>query len=350
MSRINAILLTIVVGLASSPLNAQTAQSLRQASSMAVRIGGAENCIAGGYTEAAQQESIGAELALSLGTAALNIGIPALAGYFKRLAQATSSDTKIGLGRTDLYEIRIKQEQSEVTSNVKCLVIAHGVAGPLLPGQIPSWLMNRERRGQLDPNGLFVRMEDGEPNFRRLRALGFDDFPLSYFEFQVQQHLDGSAFRLAPRVVYFRQTLATRAVQDPKNIEITITLTKPSSTGALQASDQERTSILAQIPLVFKNIKPGSNNSVDQAEFETVWITAISPPVSSMVEKSTDILKRNRRDRALLSPANVFVTYRETDKPDLVFDLLSGLLDSNSDRISREVEGILRSAIQGGSK
>jgi hypothetical protein len=112
-----------------------------------------------------------------------------------------------------------------------------------------------------------------------LQRLGLVDLPNSYFEFKFVRHAAAEAFRLSPTVAYFRASNAVRNTLGPKNVEITLTIVKPSPTGALDVKKvTEDNGLIAQVPIVLKQLIPGRIRSQGTLSFDTVWIAAPKLP------------------------------------------------------------------------
>ena len=191
-----------------------------------------------------------------------------------------------------------------------------------------------------DPDQIFIKVTNGQPDTSRLRNLGLIDLPYSYFEFRFERHPISEAFRLIPTVSYFRLSNAARNQQGPKNIEITVTISKPSPTGALDIQKVAGDSgLVAQIPIVLKIRKSGG------LDFQTVWITSPKIPSEADVKDAKQHFVKG--EVYPFDPANVFVTYRETDQPDLMLSILASIVTDSSSQVSSGLEGALRSLLSG---
>ena len=250
------------------------------------------------------------------------------------------------IGYADLFRVKGgSSNEIKIEANLECVVIVSGLFGDL---------GNRELTASYaqsaDPSSMFVKVANGQvQDDMLLRKLGLIDFPNSYFEFQLVRHDAAEAFQLMPKVAYFRVSNATRNTLSAKNIEVTITIAKPSPTGALdQRRVSDDTGLIAQIPVVLRQLVPGRLKNEGRLNFDTVWIASPKPPSDNEI----NIAKQRVANGAsiTISPANVFVTYRETDEPDLMLSILSSIVTDNSSQVSSGLEETLRSALPKGTK
>jgi hypothetical protein len=154
---------------------------------------------------------------------------------------------------------------------------------------------------------------------------------------------------LIPRIVYFRASNASRNTLGSKNIEITLTITKPSPTGSLDVTKLTGESgLVAQVPIVIKQLLPGRIRKGGPINFDTVWITTPKPPSDSEVLDAKKLVATG--GTVTISPANLFLTYRETDEPDLMLSILASIVSDNSSQISTGLEDALRSGVSKDNK
>jgi hypothetical protein len=254
-------------------------------------------------------------------------GSSALGRYFKTVATSTSSETEIGVARSHLFQINKNSEKTTIDSNIECIVIAHAIPGELRTEALPSWLLDSNRLAEIDPNHLFVRYVGGKPNIDTLKDLEFQDIPLSYFEFAVENDDTQSAMNIVPKAVYFREPVAKLKKTDPKNIEITFTISQPTSTGYIGVL-QSSSALLAQIPATFTALHPSlSFIEEDQQNFRTVWVSPLPKRPGADIEAPViEQMERTGKGVLLINPVNVVVSYRETDEPVLWLEFVSDML------------------------
>jgi hypothetical protein len=330
-------ILSVVMGL----LALGSVENAWAASSIRVIAGSAENCVvSSGHREAAPLA-----LAMALGSSVIRTSVSALGSYLTKAAQSTSSPIMTGIGATDLFRVTGGSGNNiQVTPNLECLVIISGVFGDLGTKGITT-----DYAAAADPDGIFVRISNGQTDVSRLRTLGLIDFPNSYFEFRLDKHNASEAVRLTPTLVYFRASNTTRNTQDAKNIEITITVVKPSSTGSLDPKAiQSDSGLVMQIPVVLKQLVPGRVRKAGIPNLDTVWIAAPKLPSENDLKDARGLVGNG--GYITFSPANVFVTYRETDEPDLMFSILASIVTGNATPIDTALEDTLRSLLTKGSK
>jgi hypothetical protein len=226
---------------------------------------------------------------------------------------------------------------------LECLAIVTGVFGEIHPGGIPAEAQSA------DPDGMFIRINDGKVDDSVLRALGLADLPNSYIKFRFDRHPNAEAFRLAPEINYFRVTNAALDPRDPKNIEVTVTIAKPSPTGALDVKKAtEDNGLVAQLPVAVKQLVPGQVRKNFRVQYDTIWIAAPKKPSDDEVGGVKE--KLSPGESLNVSPANLFVTYREVEEPDLMLEILASIVSDNSSEVDAGVEKALRSTLSKGGK
>jgi hypothetical protein len=298
------------------------AGSVQPLPTFVVRAGGSELCV----MSKGGAETAGADLAVELALPVLRSGFSALGRYFSKVATLTSSETEIAAARTELFEISKSSDETTLDNHLKCIVIAHAIPGALLPNALPPWLRDKDRLAREDPDELFVSNIGGEVNAARLNALGFQDIPLSYFEFTIEKDSTGSAINVVPSYVYFREPTAKLRKFDPKYIEITFTISRPTSTGYL-GIPQNSPALLAQIPAAFTALRPSRSLHVDDQNFQTVWVSALpKPPGPDLQGRVIEQMAKKNKSTLQIFPVNVMVSYRESDDPVLWLEFLSDML------------------------
>jgi hypothetical protein len=285
-----------------------------------------------------EREGIPLALGLALGSAAIRSSLPALGRYLANAANSTSSPILTAISDADLFRIRSHAGRDpELEMNLECIVVTSGVFGELDVRRFPQGYWEN-----FDPDGLFTKRNGGQIDLSTIQKLGLLDLPMSYLEFRIERHPSGEAFRLKPVVSYFRATSATRNTQNAKNIEVTVTITKPSPTGALDANKStENNGLIAQIPIVLRHLNPGRTRRAPVTNFETVWIAEPRLPSEEQTRAATKLVG-SPGALLTLGPANIFVTYREVDEPDLMLHILASIVSENSGQISSALEEALR--------
>jgi hypothetical protein len=246
------------------------------------------------------------------------------------------------IGYTDLFRAGSGSgDNLRIEPNLECLVIASGNFGELGAAGFSA-----DYAKAADPDQIFVKVTNGHADTSRLRDLGLADLPNSYFEFRFDRHPVSEAFRLIPTLAYFRASNTSRNQQGPKTIEITVTISKPSPTGALDVQKVTGDSgLVAQIPIVLNQVIPGRIRKSGGLDFQTVWIT--SPKIPSEADLGGAKQRPEKGIVETFDPANVFVTYKETDQPDLMLSILASIVTDSSSQVSSGLEGALRSLLSG---
>jgi hypothetical protein len=197
---------------------------------------------------------------------------------------------------------------------------------------------------------MFVKRIPGPYNYSLLRTLGLLDLPKSYFELSVERHPSSSVIRLKPLYAYFRESNTTLNSTEPKNIEIFITFMSPTGSGTLDIDkiDVSNTTVM-QIPLLIRGLKPGliRKVAVPPTNVDTLWISEPQPPNDNKVLQASRTVS-SIGGTYLFWPNNVFLTYRETDKPSLILGIISNLIVGVAGNSKNESEP--PSQIGGGKK
>jgi hypothetical protein len=211
------------------------------------------------------------EIVMALGSSIIRNSVSAIGNYLTKAAQSTSSPLLTAIGYTDLFRAGSGSGGNlKIESNLECLVIVSGNFGEL--GAVG---FSVDYAKAADPDQIFVKVTNGQADTSRLRDLNLVDLPTSYFEFRFDRHPVSEAFRLVPTLAYFRVSNAARNQQGPKNIEITVTISKPSPTGALDIQKVTGDSgLVAQVPIVLNQVIPGRIRKLGGLDFQTVWITS----------------------------------------------------------------------------
>jgi hypothetical protein len=310
-------------------------------SSIRVIAGSADNCI----SSRGRPESAASDIAMAVGSAIIRSSLPAIGRYLTSVAQSTSSPIMTAIGYADLFRVERRTTGEIATqSNLECLVIYTGNFGDLSSEGFSVGYAHAS-----DPDGIFVQVSAGQSDVSTLRRLGLVDFPNSYFEFNFVRHRTAEAIRLSPAIAYFRATNATHNTSAAKNIEITVTIAKPSPTGSLDVKKAaEETGLVAQVPIVLKQVIPGRIRRQGILGYDTLWIAAPKAPADNEVSAAKELLEPGQS--LAISPANFFVTYRETDEPYLMLSILASIVSDNSEQMSSGLEDALRSVLAKGAK
>jgi hypothetical protein len=296
--------------------------------------GNAEYCLISGSRSSGQREGIGLALATSVIQSVARSSASALGKYLNEAAQSTSSPLLIAVTDVDLFRIvkRAQDNQPHIESNLECLVIVNGEFGVLPRDNLPPAFS--ARAAALDPDQLFVKRTGEQPDPSILIKLGLLDLPKSYLEFVVQRHRSSSAVRLSPSFVYFRESSAIMNPQNAKNVEVVATFVLPSATGSLDVGGVANSeSTVMQLPVVINRLTPGliRRVAVPASNVDNVWVREPGQPDESQMQGA-------KRESASIGgittfwPNNVFVTYREADKPSLILHMLSTFLVNTSDK------------------
>jgi hypothetical protein len=139
--------------------------------------------------------------------------------------------------------------------------------------------------------------------------------------------------------------------QRSKNIEMTVTIVKPSSTGAL---DIKRATgdggLLAQLPIVIKQLTPGRiKKGAPIVNSDTVWIASPRPPTEEEISSAKKLIGTSEATLNIL-PSNLYVTYREVDEPNLMLSILANIVSDNSNQISSSAEEAFRQLLEKATK
>jgi hypothetical protein len=308
----------------------------------AVRVfaGDADTCV---VSREGERESIPVILGTAVGSAVIKSSVSALGRYLTNAAQSTSSPLMSATGAVDLFRIKSqKGSEPTVEFNLECLIIVTGNFG-----QQPPATLNQSYAQRWDPDAMFLKIDHSEVDSSALKALGLVDLPNSYFEFKLDRHSTADAMRLTPKVAYFRTTNGTLNAQGNKNIEITVTVVKPTPTGSLdRRSTSAETGLVAQIPLTINHLAPGRLRKKEPpVSYDTLWIALPKTPQAD--DLSSIKARVGTMDGIATSfPSNIFITYREVDQPDLVLSILGSIISDNSGQLSSAGEEVLRKTIE----
>jgi hypothetical protein len=287
--------------------------------------GSADACVISGAVPAGQREGIGLALLTSAVQSIAQSSLPVLGKYLNDAAHSTSSPLVSTVTDVDLFRIvkRPQEKESRLELNLECLVVVNGEFGLLDQEQVPENLV--AKAAVLDPDQMFVKRGDGRPDTSILRRLGLLDFPKSYMEFTIQHHRTAPALRLSPTYLYFRESSAMLNPQEAKDIEVVATFIPPTVSGTLDVNRAiGAVNNAMQLPIVINHVSPGLIHrvKVPATNVDTVW-------VAEPILPNNDQIQAARQENANMGgvttfwPNNVFVTYREADKPDLILDILS---------------------------
>jgi hypothetical protein len=299
-------------------------------SSLRVFAGDESLCVLGGKKEAASLEGTVAEL----GEPIVRSSISVLGGYIDELSKSTSTPLMTSVDRADLFKFVSQTGGARIEPNLSCIVLVTGQFGSIARSPIKS----KQHFIENDPDQLFVKIRDNEIDDSYLKGVGLTDLPNSYIELRIQRH-DG-AFLLTPITAYFRQASTHIDNKKPKHLEITVTIVMPSTTGALSVDEARKSSgLVAEIPVVVSSLEPGRihREQLQVNNFETIWISDVGPP--DYLQSSIEKLRLNPNEVRTTAPANIFVTYREVDRPDVVLSVLGKILRENPAHKGSPVEG-----------
>jgi hypothetical protein len=280
-----------------------------------------------GNISAGRREGIGESIATNVAQAVLTGTFSTLGKYLGEAASATSSAVMVAVTDVDLFRLAKKPGDTEarIELNIECLVVVSGDFGMIDQDHLPPGFA--DRASALDPDQMFVKRTDGQPETSLLRKLGLLDIPRSYVEFRIQRHGSASVMRLLPKYLYFRQANAAANAQDFKNIEIVATFATPSTTGTLDVNRAAGAAgTFVQLPVVISHVKPGliKRVVVPETNIQTVWVA--EPPSPNDAKREASAVN----GVITFWPNNVFVTYRETDKPNLMLEVLSSFFTAAS--------------------
>jgi hypothetical protein len=296
-----------------------------------------DTCFVSGHRETALFEA-----GIAIGSSIIRSSVSAIGRYLTNAAQSTSSPVMMAVGYSDLFRAKAKEGSTSdvvIEPNLECLVVVTGQFGPLPPQGIPAGYAAAG-----DPDGMFIKVTNNQVDPSVLHRIGLSELPNSYLEFGLERHVTAQAFRLKPKVVYFRASNATRNTQAAKNIELTITIAKPSPTGSLDTGKIGQDSgLVAQVPIVIKQLVPGRIRRNGELSYDTVWIAAPKEPPDDEISAAKNLIKNGAA--VTISPVNIFVTYRETDEPDLMLSILASIVSDNSSQINTVLEDTLRSLL-----
>jgi hypothetical protein len=307
-----------------------------------------EDCIVGGPGQ--EEAFAGAEAEAAVGSWLAKSSVSALRKYLQDAANSTSSHLMTGIGDLKYYKIIVDQSKNMTAhNNLSCLVVLTGSFGRLDIRNLPTTLKSPQYLKTNDPDELFVKTKSGVTDFSQLIKFGLVDFPRTYFEFQVERESYSKTYRLKPTVAYVREFNSTGGQNDLKTAEFTVTLAKPALTGALEAPNSTGDQgLIGEIPMIVSKLKKGRLGRADIVmvdDFKTVWMAepeGFRKAVLSEVSKSS----LGAGDTVFLPPVNLYVTYREVDRPELLFYVLSKIVDENSEGITKTLSTGLGRGLQ----
>ncbi len=295
-----------------------------------------DDCIVGGPGQ--EEAFAGARAETAVESWLANSSVSALKKYLQDAANATSSHLMTSVG--DLRYFKIQADRSNnVTAhnNLVCLVVLTGSFGHLDVGNLPSMLKSVQYLTANDPDNIFVKAGSNTTDCSRLVKFGLVDLPQTYFEFQVERESFSKAYRLKPTVAYVRNFNSASGQNDAKTAEFTITIAKPGLTGALEAPNGANDQgLVGEIPITVDRLKKGRVGRRDILkvdDFKTVWIAEPEGFRKAVLEATKSGLGSG--EAAFVPPVNLYVTYREVDEPQLLFYILSKIVDENSESITK---------------
>jgi hypothetical protein len=294
--------------------------------------GNSEDCfiskqIAVGNTSTGRREGMGESIATNVAQAVMTGSFSTLGKYLSEAASATSSPVMVTVTDADLFRLvkKLGDTEARVELNIECLVVVSGDFGMIDQDHLPPGFA--DRASALDPDQMFVKRTDGQLDTSLLKKLGLLDIRKSYVELQIQRHGSASVMRLLPKYLYFREANTSTNTQDFKNIEVVATFATPSTTGTLDVTRAAGGGgTFVQLPVIINHVKPGLIKKivVPETNIQTVWVA--EPP------SPNDAKRQASSFNGVISfwPNNVFVTYRETDKPNLILEVLSSFFTAAS--------------------
>ena len=306
-----------------------------------VQAGGAEICTVAGDQVSSHEGIFPVAIAAELGSTVIKSGLSALGKYFASAASSTSSSLMTATTMADMYQFDKVGEIYRAKLGIECIRLAVGVVGRIDPQRLPEWLLSDERQKAVDPDQIFVKKTSGPADVSVLQRLGLLDYPTAYFELRVEKHSGADALRLIPLVAYFRESSSARNKLGAKNIEITVTFARPTSTGSLDPQNAAN-GVVAQFPLVINELTPGLVRKTGISNFETVWIAAPDQPSSASIDAATRFNKDSGQEPPTIDPTNIFISYRETDQPELMYQVMASFLTDNSDQINKSSVEIIK--------
>ena len=191
-----------------------------------VLIGGREACPVNPPAKTTETVlNLFAPLLISLGKEIAEAGVGALSEYVSDATKHDSTALTIATRSTYFYRMRKTSGAGwAVEPNIECITIARGRSGTL---DVRKLSAEAEAR---DPRGRFKKRDDsGEIDFPVLRRLGFGTYPELYFEFAIERDALNTAFRLQPRVVYYRQSQAKTLTDGRVDLNLIFTFADPGS-------------------------------------------------------------------------------------------------------------------------
>jgi hypothetical protein len=297
---IAALVVAVVGVLLSGGVNMET-------TSLRVFAGDDDACVLGGK----QASAAGGPIA-EVGEIIIRSSLSVLGGYVSELSRSTSSPPMTSIGNADLFKIVGRPDGNRIEPNLNCIVLLTGPFGSVPQGPLKS----KQYFAKNDPDQLFVKIHGDEVNDNYLKQVGLTDLPNSYIELTIQRHND--AIMLKPRTVYFGKANTSIDNKNAKHIEITVTIVRPSTTGALQVDETNKSNLIAQIPVVISSLEPDRihRNQLQVINFETMWISDLGP--SEVLQKQVEAIHLSADQIITVTPVNILVTYREVDRPNIM--------------------------------
>lgn len=233
----------------------------------------------------------------------IDYGTEAFSAYLDKLTSARTSDPTVRIASGYLYELG----SDEKPVPFQCLTIVRGVFGHPPQGGTSNT--------KLDPAGRF--------SADALDALGLADYPELYLEFHVETSPSSQAFdiRLAPKVVYFRETAARDPGRGKKNIDLAIAL----FTSTRDVTDRD-SSTFAVIPIQLRDVLIGSDTPPELLDFDNPWIP-ISAPTTEEINVAKAFLEEGISP-VRFKPVNIAVTLQETEDNSAFLEFVSKVFKS----------------------
>jgi hypothetical protein len=141
--------------------------------SVHIFAGNADSCIVEG-----QRESAPIAIGLAIGSSIIRSSVSAIGRYLNSAAQSTSSPIMITNDYVDLFRVTGESgKEAKIAPNFECLIVITGQFGELGTQGLP---VNYAQGA--DPDGMFVKINNGQADVSILRRLGLVDLPNSYLE------------------------------------------------------------------------------------------------------------------------------------------------------------------------
>jgi hypothetical protein len=289
-------------------------------SSLRVIAGNDELCNVGVTREEASLGGIITEL----GEPIVRSSISVLSKYIEDTSTSTSTPVMTAIANTDLVRLIGQEKTPRVESNLNCIVLVTGRFGP----SDDDTLKQQKYLSDNDPDEMFAHYENGTLSKKILSDVGLTELPNSFIELKFKRH--EGALLLTPVAAYFRRANSHLAENEEKDVEITVTIVRPSPTGALDiAKLRGNAGLVAQIPIVIALI-PGSvrRAQLPVKNYETVWISDLGIP--DYIQSSIGAVRLAPKETRTVAPANVLVTYKEVDQPNLILKMIAGIVNESA--------------------